>query len=332
MKLALVLGSTKTATIPGITAAGKTPQAVFHTPAADAEIVHFGAPCRAPIVPISPSGCPTPAIVTRAVRDLVEIPVTYIDAGLTKPCAAPLIDQSIPPGNDIRSPIAVPDVDRIVTAATSLGKELADDHLLIGESIPGGTTTALGILRALGEAFGVSSSLESNPLSLKETTVGNGLAASDLAPGDAANNPFLALETMGDPVLATIFGLAKGVLTTDSQLILCGGTQMIAVGALLRHAKRTDSFSISTTVYLADDQSSDIEQAATDLDISLQISDPAFDQTNDPVFSQFAAGMAKEGVAMGGALWIANQHSIETDTLHDQIMNRYDSLQQAHET
>jgi uncharacterized protein (TIGR00303 family) len=332
MKLVLVLGSTDTATIPGITAAGETPKAVYHTPAADAEIVHFGAPRCSPVVPISPSGCPTPAVVTRAVRDLVEFPVRYVDAGITKPCGAPLIDRAIPPGKDIRSPVALPEADKIIDTATTLGTELADDHLLLGESIPGGTTTALGTLRALGESFGVSSSLETNPLSLKETTVATGLTASDISPGDAAQTPSLALKTMGDPVLATLFGLAKGALTTDTELTLCGGTQMIAVGALLRHAAVSDSLTIATTIFLATDPSSDIEQAANDLGISLEISDPAFTQTADPVFSQYASGMAKEGVAMGGALWIANTQSIQTATLHDQIMKRYTSLQQTHES
>lgn len=332
MKLVLVLGSTETATIPGITAAGETPEAVFHTPAADAEIVHFGAPRCSPVVPISPSGCPTPAIITRAVRDLVEIPVQYVDAGLTTPCGAPLIDRSIPPGKDIRESAAVPNADQIIDTATRLGQSYSDDHLFLGESIPGGTTTALGVLRALGESFGVSSSRKTNPLPLKQTTVSDGLTASNLTPGTAANNPSLALETMGDPVLATMFGLAKTALTTDTKLTLCGGTQMIAVAALLRHASMSDSFTIATTAYLANDPSSDIEQAANELGLDLRISDPAFDQTGDPVFSQYASGMAKEGVAMGGALWLADNHSIPQSRLHDQIMKRYDSLQHAHET
>lgn len=39
-----------------------------HTPSADAEILVSGRPVRAPVVPVSPTGCPTSDVVTRAVR------------------------------------------------------------------------------------------------------------------------------------------------------------------------------------------------------------------------------------------------------------------------
>ena len=47
----------------------------------------------------------------------------------------------------------------------------AVDYLVIGESIPGGTTTALGVLSALGvKAEGkVSSTLPENPHSLESS-------------------------------------------------------------------------------------------------------------------------------------------------------------------
>lgn len=331
MKLIIVLGSTRTATIPGITAAGETPELVFHTPAADAEIVQYGAPVHSPGVPISPSGCPTPALVTRAVRDLIPLDVDFIGAGLATPCAAPLVDVSSTPGRDIREEIAVPDAERIVSTTITIGRALPDDQIFIGESIPGGTTSALGVLRALGEPYVVSSSLETNPITLKEETVTTGLDASDLAPGTGETTPVAAITKMGDPVLAGIFGIVKGALETNTSVILCGGTQMIAVSALLRHDSIMSPLTIATTSYLATDSSSNIRRAADDLGLTLLITDPSFDPTANDVFAQYESGLVKEGVAMGGALWLADLHGISIDTLHTQIMTRYRALQDTNE-
>ena len=45
------------------------------------------------------------------------------------------------------------------------------DCLVIGECIPGGTTTALTVLRAFGLECNVSSSMQNNPLDLKNKIV-----------------------------------------------------------------------------------------------------------------------------------------------------------------
>jgi len=50
-RFVLTAGTTHTAAIDGISAAGADPDAIVHTPAADAEILAYGAPVRAPAVP-----------------------------------------------------------------------------------------------------------------------------------------------------------------------------------------------------------------------------------------------------------------------------------------
>ncbi|MFC6730943.1 TIGR00303 family protein, partial [Natronoarchaeum mannanilyticum] len=82
MRLVLAAGSTRTAGIEGISAAGATRELMAHTPAIDAEIVEYGRPITADLVPVSPTGCPTPAVITRAVREAVGFEFTVIDAGL----------------------------------------------------------------------------------------------------------------------------------------------------------------------------------------------------------------------------------------------------------
>jgi len=61
----------------------------------------------------------------------------------------------------------VADVSGIYEEATIAGKKLAklSDCVFIGESIAGGTTTALAVLKALGYNVNVSSSFATIPLS-----------------------------------------------------------------------------------------------------------------------------------------------------------------------
>ncbi|MEF8905439.1 MAG: TIGR00303 family protein [Haloarculaceae archaeon] len=170
MRFVLIGGNTDTARIDGISAAGASPDAMLHTPSADLETVEYGRPVGAPVVPVSPSGCPTPAVVTRAVRELLDFDVLAVDAGLARPTAAPTIVLGDDVGSDIRTPRPVEAASDTFDAARRLGRSLPEDELVIGEAIAGGTTTALGVLTALGEHPSVSSSLPENPLSLATTS------------------------------------------------------------------------------------------------------------------------------------------------------------------
>lgn len=71
MTFALVGDNTDTARIDGINAAGANPDTMVHTPSADLKIVEYGHPVEAPVVPVSPTGWPTPAVITHAVRELL---------------------------------------------------------------------------------------------------------------------------------------------------------------------------------------------------------------------------------------------------------------------
>jgi NaMN:DMB phosphoribosyltransferase len=82
MRVILIAGTTKTAAIDGISAAGATSRLLMHTPSADAEIISYGLPIQAPVTPVSPSGCPTPAVITRAIRERIGFDLTVVDAGL----------------------------------------------------------------------------------------------------------------------------------------------------------------------------------------------------------------------------------------------------------
>ncbi len=298
----LAAGTTATARIEGISAAGADPDLMVHTPSADAEILAYGEPTAAPVTPVSPTGCPTPAAVTRAVREAVGFDLSIVDAGLARPTTAPTVELGVEPGTDIRETVAVPDAAEIYDRAYTYGASLPDDRLVIGETVPGGTTTALGVLRALGEPATVSSSLPANPLERKRQLVEQALSASDLEPGDCAGEPLAAIRAVGDPVQPTVLGIAAGALEAGTAVTLGGGTQMVAVAAALRHAEVDSPLEVATTSFVAEDQGEALTAACDRLACELTVTDPGFAGRDHVSMARYCAGEAKEGVAMGGAL------------------------------
>ncbi|MFB6173181.1 MAG: nicotinate-nucleotide--dimethylbenzimidazole phosphoribosyltransferase [Halobacteriales archaeon] len=326
MRVVIAAGLTRTARIEGISAAGADPEAAVHTPGADLEIVAFGRPVRAPVVPVSPTGCPTPAVVTRAVRETAGFDLLAVDAGLSAPTAAPTVDVDAAPGADVREARPVPDAAGIVDAASEVGAGLPDDDLLVGETIPGGTTTALGVLAALGEPYGVSSSLPENPIERKRAVVAKGLAESGLERGGAAGDPEAALASMGDPVLAAVFGLVRGAAASGTGVTLAGGTQMVAAATLLRHAGVDAPLGLATTPFVAQDGSADLRDAAAELGLDLAVTDPGFDRGEHPAFGRYLRGEAKEGVGMGGALALAEGRGIPMADVRARVASLTDAL------
>lgn len=326
MRFVLVGGTTSTARIDGISAAGADPDAMVHTPSADLEIVEYGHPIRAPVVPVSPTGCPTPAVVTRAVRELLAFDVLAVDAGLARPTAAPTVTVGGEPGTDIRTARPVASAPDAFETARRLGRSLPDDELVIGETIPGGTTTALGVLTALGERPSVSSSLPQNPLSLKRDVVGEALRASGLSAGATAGSPVETVQCVGDPVLAAVAGLTIGASDAGTAVTLAGGTQMAAAAALVRHAGTDATLSLATTSFVATDDSAGIRDLATDLDVALTVTDPGFDAMDHPALDAYVAGEAKEGVGMGGALALADAADVPMAAVRERIVTVYDDI------
>lgn len=326
MRVILVAGNTEVARIDGISAAGADPDAMVHTPGADLEIVEYGRPVESPMAPVSPSGCPTPAVVTRAARELVGFETLAVDSGTAGPTAAPTLGVGETPGADIRDASSVCNASELFESARQLGRRLPDDELLIGETIPGGTTTALGVLTALGERATVSSSLPENPLALKREVVEEALTASGLARGDAAGGPVEAVRCVGDPVLATTAGLTLGAADSETSVTLAGGTQMAAAAALVRHAGEDAPLSLATTSFIADDETAALEELATALDLNLTVTDPEFERLDHPATNAYVAGEAKEGVGMGGALTLAHRAGVSMADLRERIVTVYERV------
>lgn len=182
------------------------------------------------------------------------------------------------------------------------------------------------MLRALGERGSVSSSLPENPVEKKERVVNDGLNASSLEVGGAANDPKRAVRRMGDPVLAVAAGLAHGALETETAVTFAGGTQMFAVIALLRHAGVEGSLPLATTSFVADDETASVPELATELNVDVTAIDPGFAGSDHPAMAAYAAGEAKEGVGMGGALALAERGDIPMEPVRDRIRAVYERL------
>ncbi|QSG09720.1 NaMN:DMB phosphoribosyltransferase [Halapricum desulfuricans] len=324
--MGLVVGTTETATIEGLSAAGADPEAMWHTPAADAELLAYGDVLEAPAVPVSPSGCPTPALITRAVRELTGFDLVAIDAGLGVETAAPTVALGSEPGRDIRKPTAVPEAASLWERGRRYGRRLPVEQLTLAESVPGGTTTALAVGDALGIDLSVSSSLPENPVDRKRRVVTAALATSGYSPGELEGRPREALAAVGDPVLAVLAGVAAGALESGTALLLAGGTQQLAVAGLLRADGIDRPISVATTPFVVDDPSADVREAAERLGVDLVVTDPGFEEASGPVFERYLAGEAKEGAGMGGALAAATRENVSMSSVRDRITTLYERL------
>ncbi len=329
------IATTETAKIQGISAAGENPEFTDYTPPADAELLLLGK-CRCiKGVPVTPDGIPTPALITMSALRLADIPILVASGGLKVKPQIPFLDLGGKPGNDIRTGNAVENVEEIIQRAILAGEQLAKtaDYLIIGESIPGGTTTALGVLSAMGvNAEGkVSSSMPENPHRLKTKTVKAGLAASGESFGSLAKNPVRAINCLGDPMIPAFAGLVIGA-AAQVPVLMAGGTQMTSVLAVV-NALNPDvlcNVAIGTTRWVVNDNSSDICGIVAQIaDVAVLAADIDFTLSRFSGLKAYEKGIVKEGVGAGGAAIAAMAKlggAITKDMLLEAIENNYTLL------
>lgn len=320
-----ILASTETAKIPNISAAGKSPQLTDYTPAADAELVETGNAISISEPAMTPSGAPTPAVLTRASMLLTEIPCLFINSGLRIRPKIPAIDINARPGGDIRKGHTVVDALDIYKKSAALGRKLAkfSDFVIIGESVPGGTTTALGVMKALGYDGKVSSSFPENPLGLKDKVVSEGMRQAGISFGSLRNNPLRAVECLGDPMMACAAGLVDGL---DTKTVLAGGTQMVSVLAIIKHIGLKRDVSIATTCYVADDASANFREMTDILGYQAFAADPGFGLSSFPGLRMYEKGEVKEGVGAGGAMLAAAMMGFSQKEFREKVEEVCDSI------
>ena len=309
-----ILANTLLSTVPGLSGAGPDPAGSLLVPVLDAELIWHGKITSSDATPNTSSGCPTPASITRAVLELIGCPYLFINSGLSHKLTIPALDMNTKPGKDPRYCSAVPDAYRLFRDSIKIGNMLsAYDTLIVGECVPGGTTTALCVLRSLGYDARVSSASVKNPVSLKEEIV----SAVIQRTGELVGDPTRIIQEMGDPMMAVAIGIACGYKGT---LFLAGGTQMLAVAALLK----SSGFSIPdviTTVYVRDDPGASCEKTAHDISVNITYVDPGFGDLGHSGLVRYCIGEVKEGMGCGGAMMLAYLMGYDPDEITKAILS-----------
>ena len=297
----LVISYTDTCKIPGITVAGANPESIKFTPPADAEYLHYGNCKCIDSIPMTPDGKPTPAIITKVALEKASIPHVIINAGSKILPDVPYFETGMDSGKNIRNEPALDRfyVLRAVEHGRIIGRTLGaiTDCLVIGESIPGGTTTAMAVMKGFDINAKVSSSIPENPLELKNHVVNEAMKRSK------SKDEYDVIANLGDPMIPII----AGMMSTASQsckVLLAGGTQMGAVLSL-GHFTGFDenNVAIGTTSYIVEDSSANFVETIKEIaDIPILSVNPMLENSKISGLKSFSSGFVKEGAGAGGTM------------------------------
>jgi uncharacterized protein (TIGR00303 family) len=308
---ACVLGFTETALIPGISAAGATPQARQYTAIADAEFLQTGPSqqARYPLPPLAQGA--SPVYISRAVLHGQQIPIWLFDAGLPIPSVVPTVSLGGRPAHCLSTGMAqdLAVVHRLFQAGYQWGQTLAGEagegYLVLAECVVGGTTTALAVLTGLGIAATgrVNSSHPVCNHSQKWELVQQGLSILDGQPLD----PWQVVAAVGDPMQVAVAGMTLAA-SQHCGVLLAGGTQMLAVYALARVIAQQEQIIwdstqvlVGTTRWVAEDSTGDTVGLAQEIDtVPLLATQLSFAQSRYPQLRAYEQGFVKEGVGAGG--------------------------------
>ncbi len=310
----VILGNTVISTIPGISGAGPTPEQTLLTPNLDAELVTTGRITSQSVKPNTPTGCPTPASITRAMIELTGVSPLFINAGLKYSLTVPYMDAFGQVGNDPRVGAAVPLAKKLFSRGKEIGKLLSEsgDLLIVGECVPGGTTSALCVLRALGYPATVSSSFVNNPVDQKEAICNQVLHG---IPSNAMGDPLEIIKYAGDPMIPVAAGIAH---TYTGTLVLAGGTQMLAVCGLIKAMNRPVP-AVVTTVFVRDDRTANVQELAAMIGVPMYYVNPGFDALGHSGLARYCKGEVKEGTGAGGAMFMASVMGFTPEQIQQKI-------------
>ena len=321
----LSLSNTKTANIPGITQAG-IPGIIHLTPTLDAEFLCTGEVRSLKNIATTPKGVPTPGLITRATHLLHPFSnLALLDLGLeVKPKIDyfPLYDFGIEPSGSIDTGADINAVE-LFEKGVEFAEEYfcRNDYIILGESVPSGTTTALATTLALGydthDKF--SSSFKNAPTDTKQRIVTQALSGCE-----GVDDLFERLSRVSDNMLIFNAGLVLGFQKRKITTVLAGGTQMAAlllvINSILKQTKQSISghnIALCTTKWVHEDPNSDIKGLLemVDFPINAYYADFDFSLSSHPALKLYDEGEAKEGVGAGAALMYACLNGITKEQI-----------------
>ncbi len=297
----LVISYTETSEIPGITIAGSNLDLIKFTSPADSEYLHYGTCKCIDSVPMTPDGKPTPALLTKVALESASIPHIVINAGSKIIPDIPFLETGLEPGKNIQNEPALDRyyVLRAVEHGRIIGRTLGalTDCLVIGESIPAGTTTAMAVLKGFDIDAKVSSSIPKNPIELKNNVVNAALKRSK------SKDAYDVIANLGDPMIPLVAGML-GTASQTCKVLLAGGTQMAAVLALGHTTGYNENnIAIGTTSYIVNDDSANFLDMIKEIaDIPILIVNPKLEDSKIQGLRSYSDGFVKEGAGAGGAM------------------------------
>ena len=330
VKPLLLLAATATANVPGISAAGATPESRRLTAAADAELLLLGPGSHRPhALPPLPAGV-SPALISHA--GLLELGLLQRTLVVDLGCAvAPAVPHLRLPAGETAGPaacvssgaaLAPTRVKALLARGRHWGRRWPRGQpLLLAECVPGGTTTALAVLQGLGIAANglVSGSLRQPAHGLKASLTAQGLQAAGLGvDGAGPGGAPAVLAAVGDPMQALAAGLVLELAARGEPVLLAGGSQMAAVLALAlamaAPAQRpviAAAAQVATTAWVAAEPGSDLPRLLQlvgerwDVALGLRAARLRFDRCHSAGLRDYERGYVKEGVGAGGVavLW-----------------------------
>lgn len=326
----LAASVTHTCDIPNITQAG-IPGKIHLTPTLDAEFITTAKVFSLGDVAETPKGVPTPALITRAVEQLCPFAtIKILDLGLeVVPQNCEVLDFDIVPSEDItKKPHGANiNVKELFEKGRKAGGEyqLEGDYIILGESTPAGTTTALSSVVALGydelkDAF--SSSFSNEPNSLKAIVM-----------NQAHNNITVTMDIYerlshtADNMLIFVAGFLLEA-SKEHTIVLGGGTQMAAALIIAENLAdeldvelNDENIYLATTSWVRNDYNSDIVTILEQLyfDAKSFYADFTFTNANHPALKLYDEGEAKEGVGAGAALCYALSNGITEEELIKEV-------------
>ena len=320
---------TKTCEIPNISQAG-IPGHLHLTPTLDAEFLCTKQVHSMPQIAQTPTGVPTPALITRAIHELSAFSnIEILNLGLE---VIPEINYfkihnfAIKPSNRIDDGAKINAMEIF-----QKGLEFAqtfktnDDYVILAESIPAGTTTANATALALEYACEgyFSSSYKNNPSDIKKIVIEKALNRRN-----SEDELFEKLSSVSDNMIIFNAGFILGSRANNLKVILAGGTQMAAVLLVVNSILRSmdgqiDSSNIAlcTTKWINKDENSNIKALLEQLDFPINVyaSDFDFELSNHPALKLYDQGEAKEGVGCGGALCYASINGLTKDQVTKKV-------------
>jgi uncharacterized protein (TIGR00303 family) len=324
----LALSNTDTAKIDGITQAG-IPNLIYLTPTIDSEFLCCGEVRSLENIAQTPKGVPTPALITRSIHLLNSFgDIELLNLGLE---VLPKLDYfkihkfDIVPSNSIDK-MANIDAKEIFQKGLDFGQNYIckNDYIILGESVPSGTTTAFTTALGLGYSCDgmFSSSFKNVPNDIREKTIKKALK--HIKQDD---DIFDILGKVSDNMLIFNAGFILG-LNNKIPIILAGGTQMACVLLIVNKILETmkgefdvSNLSLWTTSWVANDKNSDIKALIemSNLDINSYWSDFDFQNSNQEALKLYDSGEAKEGVGAGGALIYGLLNGVSKQQIIDKI-------------